>query len=161
MSALELSEQTTLPADRYVGALAARVWRPDVKRTLDRGGQGRRRLRRQRWRLPTMRDLCEAPSPAEALRAAEGPRIGALEDILARTPRDRRDPRQPAPARANRLAGDQGGRRHLRPIAPRARDRGACPRKPRRRGQSARGDRARAGRRPHELAGRVRPQRCG
>ena len=39
-----------------------------------------------------MRDLCEAPSPAEALRAAEGPRIGALSGYsrphAARQPRD-------------------------------------------------------------------------
>ncbi len=32
-----------------------------------------------------MRDLCEAQSPAEALRASQGPRIGALGDILAHT----------------------------------------------------------------------------
>ena len=30
MATLDLSEETTLPADRYAGALAARVWRPDV-----------------------------------------------------------------------------------------------------------------------------------
>ena len=45
--------------------------------------------------FPTMRDLCEAPSPAEALRAAQGPRIGALKDILALTPRDKRLPGSP------------------------------------------------------------------
>ena len=30
MATLDLSEETTLPSDRYAGALAARVWRPDV-----------------------------------------------------------------------------------------------------------------------------------
>ena len=30
MATLDLSEKTTLPSDRYAGALAARVWRPDV-----------------------------------------------------------------------------------------------------------------------------------
>ena len=38
--------------------------------------------------LPTMRDLCETPPPAQALRAAEGPRLGVLSDILVHTPRD-------------------------------------------------------------------------
>ena len=35
-----------------------------------------------------MRDLCETPSPAQALRAAEGSRLGALSDILAHTSND-------------------------------------------------------------------------
>jgi fumarylacetoacetate (FAA) hydrolase family protein len=94
MATLDLSEETTLPSDRYAGALAARVWRPDVDGpsvaavredgVFDLGAM-----------FPTMRDLCEAPSPAEALRAAEGSRIGALEDILAHTPRDERSPGGP------------------------------------------------------------------
>jgi fumarylacetoacetate (FAA) hydrolase family protein len=42
-----------------------------------------------------MRDLCETPSPAQALRAAEGPRVGALSDILAHTPRERRESGNP------------------------------------------------------------------
>jgi fumarylacetoacetate (FAA) hydrolase family protein len=94
MSALELSEETTLPADRYAGALAARVWRPDVN------GPSIAAVREDgvfdvSAAFATMRDLCEAPSPAEALRTAEGPRIGALEDILAATPRDRRTSASP------------------------------------------------------------------
>jgi fumarylacetoacetate (FAA) hydrolase family protein len=89
MPTLNLDEAVTLPADRYVGALAARVWRGDVN------GPSVVAVRESgvfdvSATFPTMRDLCEAPSPAEALRAAEGPRLGALADILAHTPRDGR-----------------------------------------------------------------------
>ena len=89
MATLNLREEMTLPADRFAGALAARVWRPDVN------GPSVVAVRDDgvfdiSAAFPTMRDLCEARSPAEALRAAEGPRIGALSDILAHTPRDRR-----------------------------------------------------------------------
>jgi fumarylacetoacetate (FAA) hydrolase family protein len=88
---LDLSEEMTMPADRYAGALAARVWRPDVE------GPSVAAVREDgvfdvSEAFPTMRDLCEAPSPADRLREAKGPRIGALKDILALTPRDRRDP---------------------------------------------------------------------
>jgi len=89
MPTLSLTEATTLPDDRFAGALAGRVWRPDVE------GPSVVAVREEgvfdvSAAFPTMRDLCEAPSPAEALRAAEGPRIGALSDILAHTPRDSR-----------------------------------------------------------------------
>jgi fumarylacetoacetate (FAA) hydrolase family protein len=89
MPMLELHEETTLPADRFAGALAARVWRPDVD------GPSVVAVRESgvfdvSVAFPTMRDLCEAPSPAEALRKADGPRIGGLGEILAVTPRDRR-----------------------------------------------------------------------
>ena len=91
MPPLNLDEAATLPADRYAGALAARIWRGDVN------GPSVVAVRESgvfdvSATFPTMRDLCEAPFPAEALRAAEGPRIGALADILAHTPRDRRSP---------------------------------------------------------------------
>jgi fumarylacetoacetate (FAA) hydrolase family protein len=89
MPTLSLTEATTLPDDRFAGALAGRVWRPDVD------GPSVVTVREDgvfdvSAAFPTMRDLCEAPSPAEALRAAEGPRIGSLKDILAHTPRDSR-----------------------------------------------------------------------
>jgi fumarylacetoacetate (FAA) hydrolase family protein len=84
---LELREETTLPADRFAGALAGRVWRPEVD------GPAVVAIRENgvfdiSTAFPTMRDLCEAPSPAQALSAAEGSRIGALADILINTPRD-------------------------------------------------------------------------
>jgi fumarylacetoacetate (FAA) hydrolase family protein len=89
MATLDLREETTLPADRFAGALAGRVWRPDVN------GPSVVAIREKgvfdiSAAFPTMRDLCEAFSPAAALRTAEGPRLGALSDILAHTPRDSR-----------------------------------------------------------------------
>ena len=97
---MTLREETTLPDDGFAGALAARVWRPEVD------GPSVVAVRADgvfdvSAAFPTMRDLCEAPSPAEALREADGPRIGALGEILAHTPRDsarvRRGPRLLAP----------------------------------------------------------------
>ena len=41
---------------------------------------------------PTMRDLCEAPDPARALREAAGELVGSLDAILANTPPESRDP---------------------------------------------------------------------
>ncbi|HTZ68154.1 MAG TPA: fumarylacetoacetate hydrolase family protein [Roseiarcus sp.] len=94
MRTLKLSEATTLPADAYAGALAGRVWRGDVN------GPAVVAVRENgvfdvSAAFPTMRDLCEARSPAEALRVAEGPRLGALKDILAHTPSDDRAPGGP------------------------------------------------------------------
>jgi fumarylacetoacetate (FAA) hydrolase family protein len=94
MPKLDLREETTLPADGFAGALAARVWRPEVD------GPSVVAIRETgvfdiSAAFPTMRDLCETPSPAEALRAAEGPRLGALSDILALTPRDSRGSNDP------------------------------------------------------------------
>ena len=89
MATIVLREETILPADRYAGALAARVWRPDVD------GPSVAAVREEgvfdvSASFPTMRDLCEAHSPAEALRAAQGPHIGSLQGILAHTPREAR-----------------------------------------------------------------------
>ena len=42
-----------------------------------------------------MRDLCEAPDPAAAARAAPGERLAPLAEILANTPPDARDPAKP------------------------------------------------------------------
>jgi fumarylacetoacetate (FAA) hydrolase family protein len=89
MGSIVLKLETTLPDDGFAGALAARVWRPDVRGpsvvalradgVFDVSGQ-----------FPTVRDLCEQPSPARALRQAEGPRIGALAEILAHSPQEAR-----------------------------------------------------------------------
>jgi fumarylacetoacetate (FAA) hydrolase family protein len=45
--------------------------------------------------FPTMRDLCEADDPAEALGRASGRPIADLADVLANTPRDTRNPQAP------------------------------------------------------------------
>ena len=89
MATLNLTEAITLPDDGFAGALAARVWLPDAN------GPSVAAVREDgvfdiSAAFATMRDLCESPSPAEALRAADGPRIGALKDILGHTPRDSR-----------------------------------------------------------------------
>src|SRR5271163_3248476 len=94
MTTLNLREETTLPTDRFAGALAGRVWRPDVDgpsvvAVRDNG------VFDISAAFPTMRDLCEAPDPADALRRAAGQRIGMLGDILANTPPDTRDPNRP------------------------------------------------------------------
>src|SRR6202041_596886 len=87
MPMLDLREETTLPADGYAGALAARVWSaetngPSVVAIREKG------VFDVSAAFPTMRDLCETPSPAQALRAADGSRLGALSDILPHTARD-------------------------------------------------------------------------
>jgi fumarylacetoacetate (FAA) hydrolase family protein len=45
--------------------------------------------------FPTMRDLCEMPNPAQALRAAEGKVIGRVEDVLANAAINKRDVAKP------------------------------------------------------------------
>jgi len=84
----------TLPDDGLAGALAGRVWRPDL------GGPSVVALRPEgvvdvTESFPTMRDLGEVADPATALRAAQGQIIGPLEAILANTPPDTRDPARP------------------------------------------------------------------
>jgi fumarylacetoacetate (FAA) hydrolase family protein len=91
---LKLTETVTLPVDGYAGALAGRVWRPDL------GGpsvvaarvDGLFDVTRQ---FPTLRDLCEQADPAAALRAAQGERFASLEDVLANTPEAGRDATRP------------------------------------------------------------------
>jgi fumarylacetoacetate (FAA) hydrolase family protein len=89
-----LNAEQTLPADGYAGALAGRVWRPDVEGpsvvAVRAGG-----VFDISAASPTMRDLCETADPAASLRAAAGERLGALEDILANTPPDKRNPSKP------------------------------------------------------------------
>src|SRR5271154_3929235 len=94
MKSMRLTEAATLPADGYAGALAGRVWRPDVE------GPSVVALRADgvydvSAAFATSRDLCEAPGTASALRAAEGEHLGALEDILANTPLESRDANRP------------------------------------------------------------------
>ncbi len=89
MTPLALPEELILPDDGFAGALAGRVWRADVE------GPSVVSVRPDgvfdvSAEFPTMRDLCEQPSPAEALRRARGPRLGTISEILAQTPRERR-----------------------------------------------------------------------
>src|SRR5579863_2955149 len=94
MKSMGLTEAATLPADGWAGALAGRVWRPDVE------GPSVVALRADgvydvSAAFATSRDLCEAAGAASALRAAKGEHLGSLEDILANTPLESRDANRP------------------------------------------------------------------
>ena len=86
MGDLALAEETTLPEDGFAGALAARVWRPEVQ------GPSVCAVRADgvydvSATFATMRDLCECEEPADAIHMTSGERIGSLAEILASTPR--------------------------------------------------------------------------
>ena len=94
MARLEDRVVEALPQDGTAGALAGRVWRPDL------GGPSIVAIRPDgvvdiTRAYPTMRDLCETDVPARALRDASGEPLGPLEPILANTPPDARDPSKP------------------------------------------------------------------
>jgi fumarylacetoacetate (FAA) hydrolase family protein len=83
-----------LPDDGVTGALAGRVWRPDL------AGPSVVALRAEgavdiSAAYPTLRDLCDTADPAAALRAAAGPVVASLDALLANTPADTRDPNKP------------------------------------------------------------------
>jgi fumarylacetoacetate (FAA) hydrolase family protein len=94
MTTLHLTETSTLPCDGFAGALCARVWRPDVAgpSIVAVRANGAFDISAQ---FPTMRDLCEAPDPAPAARAARGERLASLGEILANTPPEARDSAKP------------------------------------------------------------------
>jgi fumarylacetoacetate (FAA) hydrolase family protein len=86
--------RTTLPEDGATGALAGRVWRPDVD------GPSVVAIRDDGVHditatFPTVRDLCETDDPAAALRKAAGEHLGDLDALLANTPAEVRDPTRP------------------------------------------------------------------
>ncbi len=94
MLSLRLKEASILPVDGYAGVLAGRIWRPDVE------GPAVVALRADgvfdvSTTFATVRDLCEATRPAEALREASGTRIGDLAGLLANTPSEARNPAHP------------------------------------------------------------------
>jgi fumarylacetoacetate (FAA) hydrolase family protein len=94
MSQLLTRVRAALPDDAADAALAGRVWRPELAgpsvvairdgAVLDISAS-----------FPTMRDLCEAPDPAAALRAAAGEAIGTVDGVLGNTPVETRDPGRP------------------------------------------------------------------
>ena len=91
---LQLTEKTTLPNDGYSGALAGRVWRPELggPSVVVARADGLIDVSRH---FPTLRDLCEQADPAAALRAAQGERFATLAEVLANTPENERDPAKP------------------------------------------------------------------
>src|SRR5271155_4657829 len=91
---IEPTPEAILPHDGCAGALAGRIWRPDL------GGPSVVAIREQgvidiSHQFPTLRDLCEMPDPAAALRAADGELLAPLTAVLANTPPDTRDPAKP------------------------------------------------------------------
>jgi len=94
MSRFRISLHPSLPEDQFRAALAGRVWRPDVDGpsvVAVRDGD----VFDITASFPTMRDLCEQPDPAAALRAAEGEKLGELRGILDNTPPEIRDASMP------------------------------------------------------------------
>ena len=157
MAQLSVAARPALPEDAADAALAGRVWRPDVH------GPSVVAIRdNAAWDIsrtfPTMRDLCESPDPAAALRAANGECLGNIGDVLANTPPETRDPAKPhllAPIdlQAVKAAGVTFAISMLeRVIEERARgDLARCLRDPR-------GGAAAGRRRPGEAEARARPQ---
>ncbi len=91
---LNASATFALPDDAERAILVGRVWRPD------RDGPSVVALRDLELvdisaAAPTMRDLCEAPEPTGPAHDADGEPIGLLDDILANTPPEKRDPGRP------------------------------------------------------------------
>ncbi len=93
MTLITVDARRTLPVDG-TPALAGRVWRPDVDGPSVVAIRGEHVVDISRA-FPTMRDLCEAPDPARALREAEGDPLGALDPILANARPDQRDVKSP------------------------------------------------------------------
>jgi fumarylacetoacetate (FAA) hydrolase family protein len=85
---------SALPDDATAGALAGRVWRPDVSgpSVVAIRPEGVVDITRT---FATVRDLCESPDPGAALRTADGELIGSLDAILSNTPPDSRDSSKP------------------------------------------------------------------
>jgi fumarylacetoacetate (FAA) hydrolase family protein len=89
-----VTETLTLPVDGTAGALAGRVWRPDVQgpSVVAIRADGVFDISRS---AATMRDLCETSDPAAIVRSAPGENIGPLADLLANAPDAGRDASRP------------------------------------------------------------------
>jgi fumarylacetoacetate (FAA) hydrolase family protein len=80
--------------DGTEGALVGRIWRPEAQgpSVVVVRHDGVFDITRS---FATVRDLCETPDPAAALRKTAGELVGSLADILSNTPPDQRDPSKP------------------------------------------------------------------
>jgi fumarylacetoacetate (FAA) hydrolase family protein len=91
---LDTGPSFALPEDADRAILVGRAFRPEVD------GPSLVALRGEKlvdisFVGPTMRDLCEAETPARLAREATGESLGFLADILANTPAETRDPTRP------------------------------------------------------------------
>ena len=91
---IRLALTATLPEDAARAALAGCAWLPSVEGPATIAIRDGVAVDVSRA-FPTVRDLCEAPDPAAALRAAPGVPIGPLQALLDNTPPDARDPSRP------------------------------------------------------------------
>jgi len=94
MPRVVLDPVQVLPSDWREATLVGRVWRPELE------GPSVVALRGEdaidvTARFPTVSALCEEADPAGALKNAAGERVGAIAEILANTPPDRRDHARP------------------------------------------------------------------
>jgi len=84
----------TMPQDGYAGTLVGRIWDPRVN------GPSPVAIRPDgvfdiSSSFPTVRDLCEDGSPASAVAAISGERVGELAQLLRNTAVPHRDPARP------------------------------------------------------------------
>src|SRR5438045_2700121 len=90
----DVSPTATLPRDGTAGALAGRIWRPEL------AGPSVAAIRADgvfdiTATVPTMTALAAAAAPAAVLRGARGERVGALGELLANTPAATRNRAKP------------------------------------------------------------------
>jgi len=90
----DLSPGTTLPRDGTAGALAGRIWRPELDgpSIVAIGADGVFDITTS---VPTMATLATAQAPAALLRSSSGERVGDLKNLLANTPAATRDRTKP------------------------------------------------------------------
>ena len=91
---MQLTALQSLPQDGTAGALAARVWRPDVAGPCVVALRGDD-VMDITASFATVRDLCEAADPASELKKATGEYVGSIDDLLANSAPDTRNPDLP------------------------------------------------------------------
>src|SRR3712207_3588731 len=90
---LTVSAAAILPADQFEGALVGRVWRPGLGPSVVAVREDG--LFDISSACSTVSDLAALDDPARAVKAAQGERIGSLEDIAANAAPDSRDTSKP------------------------------------------------------------------
>jgi fumarylacetoacetate (FAA) hydrolase family protein len=94
MAERQQSLQPVLPQDAARASLIGRVWLPAFEGPAVVTIRGTD-LVDITAAFPTVRDLCEVADPITALHETRGTSIGALDEVLANTPREARDHRRP------------------------------------------------------------------